>query len=52
MIDIATIPDDNLSQTLRLMKARFAERGWAAELPYIGSPHCFVNRNEGTEVLH
>ncbi|MGY4893630.1 MAG: hypothetical protein ACO1N2_02985 [Candidatus Saccharimonadota bacterium] len=52
MIDIATIPDDNLSQTLRLMKARFAERGWAAELPYIGSPHCFVNRNDGTEVLH
>lgn len=52
MINIATIPDEKLSQTLRLMKARFIERGWSAELPYIGSPHCFVNRNDGTETLH
>lgn len=52
MINIATIPDEKLSQTLRLMKARFIERGWSAEIPYVGSPHCFINRNDGTDRLH
>jgi len=52
MINIATVPDENLSQTLRLMKGEFIKRGWEAELAYIGSPHCFVDRKDGSKKLH
>lgn len=50
MVDIATVPDENLSQTLRLMKAEIMKRGWTAELAYVGSPHCFVRREDGTRL--
>lgn len=50
MVNIEVIPDDELSQTLRLMKAEIVKRGWTAELAYVGSPHCFVRREDGTRL--
>ena len=47
MIDLKTIPDQQLSQTIRMMKAHFIERGWEVEIPYIGSSHCFITRDDG-----
>ncbi|MBC7459550.1 ATP-grasp domain-containing protein [Candidatus Saccharibacteria bacterium] len=47
MIDLKTIPDEQLSQTIRIMKAHFIDRGWEVEIPYIGSSHCFITRHDG-----
>ena len=50
MIDISTIPDEQLTQTLRLLKGQFKERDWTAEIPYLGSSHCFIDRGDGKKL--
>lgn len=51
MIDLSTVPDEQLSQTLRLLKSHFIEHNWYAEVPYVGSAHCFIDRGEGRKIL-
>lgn len=36
-----------LNQTMQLLKAEFKRRGWSADIPYIGTAHCFVDRGDG-----
>ena len=47
MINLAQVPDEKLSQTFRMMKREIGARGWSAELAYIGSVHCFIDRGDG-----
>lgn len=51
MIDLTEIPEDKLSQTMRGIKREAEVRQWRAAVPYIGSPHCFITRNDG-KALH
>ena len=50
MIDLLTVPSLELNQTTRLLQNEFKLRGWSAVMPYIGSPHCFVDRGDGQEL--
>lgn len=50
MIDIETVSDRKLSQTLRLIKGEILRRGWKAELAYVGSSHCFIDRGDGKKL--
>ncbi len=47
MIDIQTVEAENLNKGMLLLREEFAKRGWSAQLAYLGSPHCFVDRGDG-----
>jgi cyanophycin synthetase len=50
MIDLASLPVKSLSQTQKSMQQQVIARGWKAEVPYIGSPHYFLTRDDGTQL--
>lgn len=50
MHNLLDIPDDRLAQTMRLIKAEIAIRGWSASVPYEGSGHCFITRSDGVSL--
>ncbi len=50
MLQLKDIHDDQLNQTMQLLKAEFARRGWKAQIPYIGTAHCFVDRGDGRQL--
>lgn len=51
MIDIQTVDANNLNKGMQMLRDEFAKRGWSAQLPYVGSPHCFIDRGDG-KLLH
>lgn len=50
MINLQTIDDAKLPQTMRLIKAELLQRGWQAHVPYIGSSLCTITRDDGRSV--
>lgn len=47
MIDFLTVDDKNLTRGMQLLRDEIAKRGWSAQVPYVGSSHCFINRGDG-----
>ena len=52
MIDILKTDDNNLPQTIRLLKSELLKRGWEAETPYLKSPHIFIRKKTGDTPIH
>jgi D-alanine-D-alanine ligase-like ATP-grasp enzyme len=52
MLNLLKISDDKLSQTTRLLKREFINRGWGAEVPTSGSSHIFISRPGGRAPMH
>lgn len=50
MINLLSISAKDLNQTTALMQSEVKKRGWHAEVPYIGSPLCFLKRADGKEI--
>ena len=51
MIDLISVSENELSQTMRSIRGELIARGWQAKIPYVGSPHCFITRSDG-KALH
>ncbi|OGL22303.1 hypothetical protein A2707_03170 [Candidatus Saccharibacteria bacterium RIFCSPHIGHO2_01_FULL_45_15] len=50
MIDLYTIDDTVLNQTMRLLKREAMSRGWRATLPSPSSIHIFLVRSDGKKI--
>lgn len=50
MIDVDTIPNEELGQTVLLMKEEAMRRGWKLYVLYVGSPHCYIDRGDGNKI--
>lgn len=50
MIDLLQIPEEKLGQSQRFLKRQFIERGWRANVLYIGSAHVFITRDDGKKI--
>lgn len=50
MIDIQQVEERDLNQGMLLLRHEFAKRGWTAQLAYLRSPHCFVDRGDGVPI--
>lgn len=50
MVDIFSIEDSKLNRGMQLLRDQFKLRGWKAQLSYIGSPHCFIDRGDGSPI--
>lgn len=47
MIDIQEVDEQHLNKGMQILRQEFKKRGWNAELAYVGSPHCFIDRGDG-----
>lgn len=47
MIDIQEVDEQYLNKGMQILRQEFKKRGWSAQLAYVGSPHCFVDRGDG-----
>lgn len=50
MINVFTVDDSLLNKGMLLLRQQFKNRGWKAKIPYIGSPHCFIDRGDGNTI--
>lgn len=52
MIDLFKVDDSLLYTGMRLLRDAMKAKGWRVEVPYPGSSHCFIDRQDGREALH
>jgi cyanophycin synthetase len=50
MIDLESIAEDILNQTAKGIRIEVIARGWKASVPYLGSPHFFITRDDGKKL--
>ena len=50
MIDLTSIPEEELGQTQKEIRRHIIDRGWKALIPYKGSAHYFLTRADGKEM--
>lgn len=47
MIDLQAVKPQDLNQMFTLLQQEFATRHWQATIPYLGSRHCFITKQDG-----
>jgi D-alanine-D-alanine ligase and related ATP-grasp enzymes len=52
MVDLFSIDNEKLNTGMRLLRDALQEKGWSAEVPYVGSVHCFIDRNDERNPIH
>jgi len=50
MVDLLSVENSQLNRGMQLLRDQVSARGWTADVPYIGSPHCFIDRGDGKPI--